>query len=76
MTAVLLERAPVDDVDDGDDLTHTVCCDETIAYCGVEVAGSTWVSDDHDERLCAFCEIAYEQGWPCPVPGCPGGVRP
>ncbi len=71
-TLALDQPVGVDAVGDNS-LIHRCCCDDDVAMCGVDLAGGSEIyAVVQTERLCVPCEVALEQGWPCPVPGCPG----
>lgn len=73
MTTATLPAPKVPDTDDGDDLTHLVCCDEDRALCGADVAGCEDVGVvDAAPDVCAMCELEWNEGLPC-GPSCGRG---
>lgn len=48
---------------------HTVCCDETVALCGVAVPYRT--GTDVEGQPCVLCALAEDM--PCGAPGCDFG---
>jgi hypothetical protein len=63
--------------DHADDLVHLWCCDDTIAYCGLDITEDTPLDDWADEDECVVCGDLEQSGALCPKCGEPfNGVRP
>lgn len=54
-----------------DNVTHSWCCDENVAWCGADVSESPEVAPD-DPTDCPFCDLMERE--PCPS-GCNPPVR-
>lgn len=55
MTCLEVEPVETTAADDGDGLTHIVCCEAaTVALCGADVETAGWLCGD-DEDLCVVC---------------------
>lgn len=49
------------------DVAHWWCCDESMAWCGLDISEMEWV-DEGDAADCPLCVLAYEDGF-CPTCG-------
>ena len=52
------------------DLIHLVCCDDTLALCGVRTLAE-WTDLGPDDPHCPLCALLWDEGLPCSVAGCP-----
>jgi hypothetical protein len=53
-------------------LVHLACCDLDVAMCGEDLTDAETVYGDEAGPPCLLCLYVYDEGLPCPVPGCVG----
>ncbi|MEU3452128.1 hypothetical protein ABZ671_00595 [Micromonospora sp. NPDC006766] len=70
MVVLLPQTAPNrPDTNTPGEVEHYYCCDENVAMCGLDLTGAPEV-EPGGGPVCPLCHLAWDEGRPCPVPGC------
>jgi hypothetical protein len=64
---------PPPPVEDDDELVHRTCCDDTLSWCGLDLAGADDIDDPEPAEMCVVC-LDLERNAEFCGPGCPGVV--